>query len=118
MHQGIIHRDMKPDNMLISAKGHIKLTDFGLSCIGVIDRTDNLNSTTHEPIAAYDPLNSGVQRDSEPGITRTSAEQEGRGRASATDTAGGSAMDEGYCRVSSWAHSMQYVGRQWCRTYQ
>lgn len=40
--QGIIHRDMKPDNMLISANGHIKLTDFGLSCIGVIDRTDTL----------------------------------------------------------------------------
>jgi len=43
--QGIIHRDMKPDNMLISANGHIKLTDFGLSCIGVIDRTDNLNGS-------------------------------------------------------------------------
>ncbi|GFH24762.1 serine/threonine protein kinase 15, partial [Haematococcus lacustris] len=40
--QGIIHRDMKPDNMLISANGHVKLTDFGLSCIGVIDRTDTL----------------------------------------------------------------------------
>lgn len=30
--------------MLISANGHIKLTDFGLSCIGVIDRTDTLGS--------------------------------------------------------------------------
>ena len=42
--QGIIHRDLKPDNLLISANGHVKLTDFGLSCVGVIDRTDNLNT--------------------------------------------------------------------------
>lgn len=30
-----LNRDLKPDNMLITAKGHIKLTDFGLSSVSL-----------------------------------------------------------------------------------
>ncbi|XP_050215392.1 probable serine/threonine protein kinase IREH1 isoform X2 [Mercurialis annua] len=74
----VVHRDLKPDNLLIAHDGHIKLTDFGLSKVGLINSTDDLSG----------PAVGGTSmlEDDEPQLSASEQQQERRKKRSAVGT--------------------------------
>ncbi|XP_042063880.1 probable serine/threonine protein kinase IREH1 isoform X1 [Salvia splendens] len=76
----VVHRDLKPDNLLIAHDGHIKLTDFGLSKVGLI------NSTATDDLSGPAVSGTSLMDEDEPPLSASEHQQKRRKKRSAVGT--------------------------------
>lgn len=60
--QGVVHRDLKPDNVMVSSSGRVKIMDFGLALVGgnhSLTRADQVMGT----VAYFSPEQAKAAKD-------------------------------------------------------